>query len=697
MNKLRAKELLVHPIFISLIIWAVLILFIPPFFFRYRIKHIKDEYPPGKVTYLYHDLDSDGRSERISFDFNDMEQTKIIISINEKVIDQYDLRYQPVNRLPGFFEDFNNDSYKELYVFTMNQDSIFLNIIDPLKSRKTILADRFIDIRKKAQKSTDIPQPSVIGLINRDNSDSKDVLFYINTGYSRQPRNVYKYLINEDSLLKSPESGVVINGCLLYDINRDSINEVLLDVLAAGNLEVSFQFSDQHSWLMILDKDLRFVFPPVKLGDKRSRVQVLPIQNNNQTNILVFHEYFGNDNILSYFCIYDINGNKLYQNPVRDYVTIISKIFPGNNLDKQNFFFLMDQRTRIAELNSLFQIKRTISIPGVSTGEPIAVIDADMDGKKEYIFHGYNKRSLIITKNDFRFPVTWEYNSDAILPLITQYFMPGEKPNLFLQFSDQSSYIRYEKNPFFYLKLPFYIGIYLALYFFILAIAHLQQYRLKMVRENEIKMASLQMKAIKNQIDPHFTLNVLNAIGSLYSDENNRERADYIFGKYAKLIRQTVISSDKINVTIDEELDFVKNYIEIERFRSNNSFDYFIRIDPNTNTATRIPRMLIHTFVENAIKYGVRGKSEGGQLVLDISTDENAINISVEDNGPGLELNGSIPKGTGKGLNILTELIELYFKLENVKIAYSLENIIGKSNKVAGTKALILIPLKRGK
>jgi hypothetical protein len=692
MFKVRVKELLIHPIFISLVIWAIIILLIPPRFSRYRIKHIKDEYPSGKVTYLYNDLDSDGRSERISFDFNDMEQTKIIISLNDKIINQYDLRYQPVNLIPGFFEDYNNDNYKELYVFTMNQDSIFLNIIDPIKSRKIILSDRFIDFRKKAQKSADMPQPKVIGMVNGNNADSKDIIFYIITGYSRQPRNVYKYLINEDSLIKSPESGVVIYGCLLYDIDGDLINEVLLDVLATGNLDETFPYSDQYTWLMILNKDLKFVFAPVKMGDNPSSLQLLPFQNNNQPNILVFHEYFGDDSTLSYFYIYDMNGNKLYENPVRDFESAVSKIFPGKSADKQTFYFLKDQSTKILEMNYLFQVKKTIKIPGVTKGEPLAEIDADLDGKTEYIFLGFNKRSLVIVKNDFKYPVVWQFNSNGTLPLISQLLLSGEEPNLFLQFSDHGSYIKYEKNPNFYLKFPFFISIYMAIYFFIMIIARIQQYRIKMVRESEIKMASLQMRAIKNQIDPHFTLNVLNAIGSLYSDENNREKADYIFGKYAKLIRQTVISSDKINVTIEEELDFIKNYIEIERFRSNISFEYSINVDKNSNTHTKIPKMLIHTFVENAVKYGIRNRSEGGLLKITVRSDENMCNVIIEDNGPGIELNVHSVSGTGKGLKILNELIDLYHKLEKKKITYTLQDILENGNAVVGTKAIINIP-----
>jgi LytS/YehU family sensor histidine kinase len=62
-------------------------------------------------------------------------------------------------------------------------------------------------------------------------------------------------------------------------------------------------------------------------------------------------------------------------------------------------------------------------------------------------------------------------------------------------------------------------------------IARIQQYRLNLKLQTERKIASLQMKAVKNQVDPHFTLNILNAIGSLYASEMSRDKADYIFAK----------------------------------------------------------------------------------------------------------------------------------------------------------------------
>lgn len=694
MTKDKIKEYLIHPAFLTFILWLVVILVLPPLFPRYRIKHIKDEYTTTNSWYIYADFDSDGNSERISFDLNDAGQTKIIISRDNRVLNQYNLRYQTVKFWPTIFiDDINHDGFKEFFVHTMSDDSIFLNIIDPLKSRKIILKDRFIEKRNKVVNSTDIPQFNPVGTIECG-SDTKDFIFFIATGYSLQPRNVYRYSISKDSLLKSPASGAVIRKCQIFDITNDSRSEILMDVDATGNLGESFPFTDQYSWLMVLDENMQFLFPPVQFSENPSRVLILPLKQNDQMQMVVFCDYFGTENIKSAFYLFDNEGTKIGEKTIEDYEGHISRIFANDETGGLTFFFLRNNKAEIDEIDISFNILKTISIGGIDTYYgAINEIDADLDGSKEYIFKGEDMRSLVFIQNNFRYPVSWQYTKNTIEnPIISHVLKKDSKPILYLQFSDHGSYIRFEKNIFYYLRYPFYVSVYLAILSFIFLISRIQQYRLVQKQVTEKKIASLQMKSIKNQIDPHFTLNVLNAIGSLYATEKNRDRADYIFGKYARLIRQTVVSSDQIIVTLAEELDFVKNYVEIEQFRSENTFEYKIDIDESVDRQTKIPRMLIHTFVENAIKYGVRNRDEGGLLRILVKQSGNKIRITVEDNGPGIDQDEKSKSGTGRGLAILDELIELYFKVERSKITYSLENITSQGNQIFGTKALIEMP-----
>ena len=77
-------------------------------------------------------------------------------------------------------------------------------------------------------------------------------------------------MIPEDSLVKSPMSAANPTGCLITDINNDSLPEFLLNVLATGNYDEDFPYTDEYSWLMVLDNKLKFLFPPVKFSEHPS-------------------------------------------------------------------------------------------------------------------------------------------------------------------------------------------------------------------------------------------------------------------------------------------------------------------------------------------------------------------------------------------------------------------------------------------
>jgi len=330
-----------------------------------------------------------------------------------------------------------------------------------------------------------------------------------------------------------------------------------------------------------------------------------------------------------------------------------------------------------------------LKIPPLILSNPTACIDADSDGENEYFFQGEGDRSLLIVRNDFSDAVSLPMKTGGILS-ISPVISKNKKPMVYTQSGETGVFLRYSKNPFYYFKYPSYLAIYGSVFLFILLIFRLQRYRIKAREEMGKQMALLQMKAIKNQLDPHFTLNVLNSIGSLYASEGSREKADYIFGKYARLIRETVISSDQIIIPLSHELEFIRNYIDLERFRCSNAFSYNIELDPGIDPDKRIPRMLIHTFVENSIKHGLKNAGGDGILKIFVMSEPGKYIITIKDNNS--DTGRKDEKSTGKGLTIVKELIELYFRLEKVQITFSIDPILSDKDKVIGRIVLIIIP-----
>ena len=197
---------------------------------------------------------------------------------------------------------------------------------------------------------------------------------------------------------------------------------------------------------------------------------------------------------------------------------------------------------------------------------------------------------------------------------------------------------------------------------------------------------------MRNQLDPHFALNILNAIQSLFY-QKDFDKAKLLLSRYGKLNRAALQNAEKIAINLEDELDFVENFLALEKFRFEERFDYFIKVDKSLEVEEiQIPRMLIHTFAENAIKHGLFPKGEGGVLKINIHKKENRLLISIEDNGIGRAKSQELKTtNNGKGLNIIQEIVKLYNKLQKTEISVQTIDLF-EENKALGTRVEISIP-----
>jgi len=145
-----------------------------------------------------------------------------------------------------------------------------------------------------------------------------------------------------------------------------------------------------------------------------------------------------------------------------------------------------------------------------------------------------------------------------------------------------------------------------------------------------------ELKAIRSQMNPHFIFNVLNSIEA-YVVDNNKLKASKLIHKFAALSRIVLENSQNPLVNIESELQLVELYLDLERERFDNMFDYKIEIDPKIDAyRDKIPSMLIQPIVENAVHHGVRHLTENkGMVLINISKSSNYIVIEVYDNGIG--------------------------------------------------------------
>jgi len=209
----------------------------------------------------------------------------------------------------------------------------------------------------------------------------------------------------------------------------------------------------------------------------------------------------------------------------------------------------------------------------------------------------------------------------------------------------------------------------------------------------EKERIELQLKTIKNQIDPHFAFNAINMIGSLVYKNDPDAVYDY-FTRFAKLIRSTLQDSEKISRPLSEELEFVKNYVEIQKTRFKDKFDFVLSIDKKVDTTIEVPKMIIQTHIENAIKHGLMHKNSKGKLNVEIGQENGRLIISVEDNGVGRKKAAELSKrSTKKGMQIINQIFQLYNKLTTNKIEQKIFDLEDKSGSATGTRVDVIIEI----
>ncbi len=215
--------------------------------------------------------------------------------------------------------------------------------------------------------------------------------------------------------------------------------------------------------------------------------------------------------------------------------------------------------------------------------------------------------------------------------------------------------------------------------------------------KNENALIDLQLKTIRNQIDPHFTFNAMNSIAAVIYKEDKLKAYSY-FTRFSGLIRAVLESSDKTERSLHDEIEFVKNYLELEKLRFKEKFEYSITVDPGINLSINVPKLIVQAYVENSLKHGLMHKESDGLLTILIKSREDSVIIEVTDNGVGRtaarEFNKNNPAYSGKGLQIMEQYYELFEKLYHIRIWTAIEDLYDPNGISAGTKVSVHLPHK---
>lgn len=212
--------------------------------------------------------------------------------------------------------------------------------------------------------------------------------------------------------------------------------------------------------------------------------------------------------------------------------------------------------------------------------------------------------------------------------------------------------------------------------------------RALLLAHNRRTVSTLRLENIRNRLSPHFIFNVLNQEMVSRKEEEQRELASLV-----KLMRRNLELAEQLCVTLAEELDFVKTYIELERRSLGPAFHPQVEISGDVHPEqVWLPSMLIQIPVENAVKHALRGKEGERNLWITVHRRESGICIKITDNGGGYRPN-SASRGTGTGMKVIMQTIQILNMKNKEAIDCSIHNVALPGGET-GCEVTFLLPDK---
>lgn len=217
--------------------------------------------------------------------------------------------------------------------------------------------------------------------------------------------------------------------------------------------------------------------------------------------------------------------------------------------------------------------------------------------------------------------------------------------------------------------------------------------------ERKVEMSKIELKALRTQMNPHFVFNSLNAIQHYIFNTKSEEAIKYL-NKFARLVRIILNNSEKPTVTVGEDLEALKLYLELEQMRFEEKFEYEIIIDESVDPDYDImPPLLMQPYVENAILHGLNPKPVKGKLTIRLYSKNNFLICTITDNGIGrekaAEIRRTMPIKNHKsmGMKITEDRLRILNEINNSHLSVSISDLKDDDGKSTGTRVDLFVPL----
>ena len=217
-------------------------------------------------------------------------------------------------------------------------------------------------------------------------------------------------------------------------------------------------------------------------------------------------------------------------------------------------------------------------------------------------------------------------------------------------------------------------------------------------RQTDLQKQSieLEMQALRAQMNPHFIFNCLSSINRFILKNESKVASKYLT-RFSRLMRMVLINSNKQLISLEDELQTLRLYLEMERLRFKNHFNYRISfLNEIEADNVFLPPLLLQPFCENSIWHGMMNKDGEGVLQIDLEIVEDSLRCTITDNGVGRKKAAELKTKTAEneksmGLKITSDRLSLFNQEKNIQTFFKIEDLEDESGEPTGTKVIFTI------
>ena len=382
------RSYLIQSIVIGFVLSLLVIFLFARYLPRYYTEIIEKSVLSNNGEVYFFDLDNDGNSEKIHFYHYDriFQPTLYLYDSKDNFKSLWNFFEFPVKNCKVFAGDFNNDSIKEIFVFTEKSDSLFLYVLNSENDKDLIVSREFI---ASVSRSDSYVQVIPIGLYELNQREYKEFLFSVDAGYPASPRKIFSFDISNKVLSSSPEITANIScQVLVEDLNSDSKPEIII-----SNQSVDVISNGSEAQLIVLNNNLDYLFQPVIFNGGSSQITAKPIFSGNEKLLAILHSGTDPENVFNSLMLYNFHGERINEINIENKSNLVLTSIS----DFENNIYLFSGN-KIIKYTSGLKKSKTFVINKRERYKFVQFEDITGDSKNELIFRD-NKNVIIVSDN----------------------------------------------------------------------------------------------------------------------------------------------------------------------------------------------------------------------------------------------------------------------------------------------------------